>query len=148
MELSSNEGASLDAEKTLRFPLGLPGFEGLSSFTLVHEAERETPIVYGLLSTEDPAVQLPVATAEALGVNYEISLSDEECALLELEDPAHVAVLLVLYRSPDRETTTDPADRSTIRAGFMSPLIINTAARIGLQKILNQVERRVTIKAS
>jgi flagellar assembly factor FliW len=150
MELSSNEGAALDEHKILRFPQGIPGFDGLSSFTLVHEAGRETPMVYALLSTDDPTVQLPVATADALGVNYEITLSDEECELLQLEDAAQVAVLLILFRSPDGDTEDTPGDqdRSAIRAGFMSPLIINTEHRIGLQKILNRVERRVTIQAS
>lgn len=150
MELSSNDGAALDEDKILLFPQGIPGFDGLISFTLVHEAGRETPIVHALLSTEDPSVQLPVATAEALGVNYEITLSDEECELLKLEDPTQVAVLLILFRSPDGDTAgvSDAQDRSEIRAGFMSPLIINTEHRIGLQKTLNRVEHRVTIQAS
>jgi len=150
MELSSTEGASLDPEKTLHFPRGIPGFEDLNTFSLMHEADREQPIVYWLVATEDAEVQLPVATADALGVNYEITLDDDECALLELADPAQVAVLLILFRSPEGDATaaSDGQDRSQIRAGFLSPLIINTESRIGLQKVLNRVERRVTIQAS
>lgn len=149
MELSSTESVEVGQDKELTFPRGIPGFEDLTRYQLVHEAEEATPIVYGLRSLEEETVMLSVTTADALGVNYEITLSDEECELLELGDPADVAVLVVLYRARETDAQLDPAvDRGAIRAGFLSPLIINVSRRLGLQKVLNKVERRVTIQAS
>jgi flagellar assembly factor FliW len=34
-----------------------------------------------------------------------------------------------------------------MNANFMAPLLINTQARIGLQKVLGRTERKITIKA-
>lgn len=142
MQVSTGENGESNAqpENTLQFPEGIPGFETQKSFRLIHDAEQEKPSVHYLQAVDDPDVQLPVVDPRSLQVDYEITLSDEECELLQLEDPADCAVLLVLFRGGDDR-------QSGIRANFLGPLLINTTSRIGMQKILNAVERNVTIRA-
>lgn len=135
----SSDNALEAPDNLLEFPRGLPGFEAHRRFRLLHEAGNDTPAVYWLQSVDDPEVQLSVTDPATLQVNYEITLSDDESALLGLDTPADCAVLVVLYRE----------DRNhTIRASFLAPLLINTDQRIGLQKVLNRVAGTVTIRAT
>ena len=84
-------------------------------------------------------MQFPVVNPDAYQVNYEFVLSDAEAAMLELEDPADVAVLVTLAQTGNKD--------AGIHANFMGPIILNTAKRIGLQKHLNQVSGSVVIRA-
>jgi len=136
---TESQEQQLEEQKVIEFPRGLPGFEEERRFRLMHDSDSEAPRVHWLQSVEDSGVQLSVADPASLQVNYEIALSDEENSLLKLEAPEHCAVLVVLYRT-DGE--------SAIRANFLAPLLINTQRRIGMQKVLNAVEREVTIRSS
>lgn len=133
------EAQDVEAERVIEFPRGLPGFEAHSRFRLFHDAASAAPSVFWLRSESDPEVQFSVADPATLQVNYEISLSDDESALLQLDNAEDCTLLLILSRD---------AGSDGIRAHFLAPLLINTRARLGLQKVLNTVERSVTIRAT
>ncbi|TJZ69785.1 flagellar assembly protein FliW [Chitiniphilus eburneus] len=116
----------VDPNTVLTFPLGLPGFEPCTRFKLLHE-DKPQPKILWLQSLDEPALAFSVVTSELLGVNYQIQLSDEECELLQLEEPDDVTLLLVLARPPEE------GDRP-ISANTQAPLIINSKSRLGLQK--------------
>ena len=59
----------------LDFPKGLPGFEELHQFVLLHD-EDNTSVFY-LQSTEDPAIRLPLSSPHWFKVDYEIGLVNE-----------------------------------------------------------------------
>lgn len=128
----------VDPDTVLTFPQGLPGFENLTRFTLLHEEGATT--IFWLQSVEDPDVQFSVTDPNSFRVNYQVTLQDDETALLELTDVADAAVMVML----SRDEATDP---SGIKANFMAPLVINTKSRKGLQKALNQIEGFVNIVA-
>ena len=128
----------IDPQSVIHFANGLPGFEELKAFKLFHE-EGKTTLFY-LQSLDDTAVQLPLVDPDHFQVNYEITLSDEELAQLQLENAEDATVLVTVSRAGDPQ-------EGPLHANFMGPIIINTKARTGLQKALNHVSGTVVIKA-
>ena len=127
----------IDPSSVISFPRGLAGFEDLHQFTLFHEEGK--PTVFYLQAIEDPDVQFPVVNPDSYQVNYECVLTDDEAAVLQLDDPHDVAVLVTLAQGGGQD--------GGIHANFMGPILLNTAKRIGLQKHLNQVSGSVVIRA-
>ena len=124
-------------ERVLTFPAGLPGFEACRQFALLHAEGNDAPQLFMLQSLDDADVGFTVTTPDILGLNYEFALSDAEVDDLQLTDPADVSVLLIVRRDGD----------NPVHANVMAPLVINTATRRGLQKIIGKVDASVTLKA-
>jgi len=139
MQINTQFGLQeINPESIINFPDGLPGFEDLKQFKLFHEEGVET--LFYMQSLDDAEVQLPLVDPDHFQVNYEISLSDDEMAKLQLDDPADATVLVTVAK------TDDTADNG-LHANFMGPIVINTKARTGLQKALNQIRGTVLIRA-
>ncbi|KPC52942.1 flagellar assembly protein FliW [Amantichitinum ursilacus] len=118
----------IDPANELTFPLGLPGFETFTRFVLLHE-DKPNPTVRWLQSLDDTSVALSVVPASDLGLDYQIVLTDEEVALLQLERQEDVQLLLIL----SRRNTHNGLD-GAIAANTFAPVILNVAARRGFQK--------------
>lgn len=129
----------VDPDTILSFPRGLPGFEQHTRFALIHEVgdTAEVPTSYTLQSLDDPMVAFQIVDPAAFGFNYELEISDDESALLQVASPDDLAVMIALLR---RE---DPSKQ--IEANFRAPMIINTATRIGLQKVINRLRPNITL---
>ena len=139
MQINTRFGLlDIDPDSVIEFPAGLPGFEDLKQFLLLHEEGANT--LFYLQSVEDPSIQLPLVDPDHFQVNYEITLSDEEMAQLRLEDAKDATVLVTVSRS---NSTEDDG----LHANFMGPIILNTKARTGMQKALNRILGSVVIKA-
>jgi flagellar assembly factor FliW len=140
MEIDTRYGRQQVSESSLlTFPEGIPGFETLQQFTLLHEEHNGN--LHFLQSTTDAEVRLPVVTPDACKIDFRIELTDEECATLEIETGDDVLILLVLSEE-ERDIGTG------IRVNLMGPIIVNARSRKGLQKILNKVDGAVVIEAS
>ncbi len=143
MKLETAESqSSASSEGPIVFPEGLPGFGGMQRFSLFHEVDQ--PTLLFMQSEVDPDLRFTVTDPALLKVQYEITLSDEECGLLQLDNPEDIAILVLLYSREDENGL--PSDKN-INANFLGPLVINVKARIGIQKVLTQVEDFVTIRA-
>lgn len=140
MKITSPVVGEMDvsADRVITFPSGLPGFEQCHQFTLVHAAGNDTPQLFLLQCLDDAEVVFTVTTPDVLGLNYEFNLNDEEVDALRLGSAEDAAVLLMV----SRET-----DAAPIRANVMAPLVVNTASRHGVQKIIGKVDTSVTLKA-
>ncbi|WP_374246008.1 flagellar assembly protein FliW [Zoogloea sp.] len=128
----------VSADRVIDFPSGLPGFENCRQFTLVHTADHDAPRLFLLQCLDDPQVAFTVTTPDILGLNYEFTLSDDDVAALQLGSADDASVLLIVSRGD----ATAP-----VRANVMAPLVLNTATRRGLQKIIGKVDASVTLKA-
>lgn len=128
----------VNPEQVIEFPQGLCGLEECKKFMLVHESEGGDPASFTLQSIDDPAVALQIVDPHALGFSYELALDDEEVKSIELDDPSHLAVMLVLLKPEDA------ADKA-INANLRAPLLINTRSRRGMQKVLTKVRPNVVI---
>jgi flagellar assembly factor FliW len=127
----------ISPEKVINFPNGLVGFESCKNFMIAHE-ESETPRVsYTLQSLDDPTLALQIIDPATLGFHYELALTDAENDLLQSPAPEDVSVMLILFKSE--------AEGKAISPSLRAPLIINTKARVGLQKIMEKINSNITL---
>jgi flagellar assembly factor FliW len=134
------KNVQVDPDTLFTFPNGMAGFEDYKRFKLFHEEGGGT--VFWLQSVDDAKVAFPVVAPDALAVAYEIELSDEDCALLQLADPADpadVAVVVVVYRNA--------LEDKQLAANTRSPVILNLKTRLGIQKILQEVQPNLVYRA-
>lgn len=140
MEINTEFGKQeIDPESVITLPRGMAGFEDLTDYKLFHEEGK--PTVFWLQSTADPGVRFPVTDPALLNVAYEVMLSDDEEALLQVSDPQDLAILVTLAKG-EGET-----EGKGIHTNLLGPIFINMRTRIGLQKLLNDVESAVVIRA-
>ena len=127
---------TIDPSTIINFPNGIPGFEDQTRFKLFHQ-EGDNPLVFWLHSLDDEALVFSVAQPSIFNINYNFALNDAEEAMLGIEDPADTLVLIILHK--------DESDQPTVKGAMKSPLVINAAKRIGLQKVLTEVEQSITL---
>ena len=134
------KNVTIDPETLFTFPEGIAGFEGCKRFKLFHEeGQGAATKVFWLQSVDDAEVMFPIVAPEALDIEYQIELSDDDCALIGLHAPDDVAVVLVVYR--------DQAAGGKIAANTRSPVILNLNTRKGMQKILQDVHPTLLYRA-
>lgn len=140
MKIESPRFGTLEIEpsKVIDFPHGLPGFEDCRRFTLFHP-EGEDPKYFILQSLDDAALAFFIADPARFGFSYEISLSDDEMKTLELSDPAGMAVAVIL---------TKPDDEGPLTANLNAPLVLNLAARRGIQHVFAELKYAVRPEAA
>ena len=140
MRIESPRYGSIEvqADRIIEFPRGLPGFEELRRFTLFHP-EGEEPAYFILQSVDAPEVAFHVTDPARFGFEYRVALSTDETALLALESPDDAAVVVMLLRDRDSEGREGP-----LRANLKAPLVLNVAARRGLQHVFERLDFQVT----
>lgn len=119
----------VDESTVITFPLGLPGFEHCSRFKLLHE-EGPEPKVMWLQSLDDTDLFFSVVEASRLGVNYNITLTDEEVTLLGHPSAEELLLLLTLAKPQGRP----------LKANTQSPILLNPEARLAIQKVALRAE--------
>jgi flagellar assembly factor FliW len=135
------KNVQVDPVTLFTFPKGLAGFENCKRFKLFHEEGGGT--VFWLQSVEDTSVAFPIVSPDAIDVAYEIELSDEDCALIGVEDVSDVVIVVIVYR----EETGKGPDGGQIAANTLSPVILNLKTRTGMQKILQEVHPSLVYRA-
>lgn len=138
MRIDSPRFGTLEVEpsKVIEFPRGMPGFEDLHRFTLLHPdgegdggAASAGPTYFILQSLDDPTVAFHIADPARFGFNYEIMLSDEDAAMIKLADPAAAAVVVILVKESG----------GGVRANLNAPLVINLEERLGVQHLFTRL---------
>jgi flagellar assembly factor FliW len=125
-------------DSIITFPDGLPAFEHCRRFALVHEREASsTPTSYTLQSVDDPSVAFQIADPTVYGFHYELELTDDETAKLEVTSSDQVTVMLMLFRRDDRN--------GPIEANLRAPVLINTRTRLAMQKVIVRVHPNLTL---
>lgn len=147
MKIKSPEFGTVEVadDRIIEFPAGLPGFEQCHRFALVHEEGGEAE-VFLLQSADDPEVAFSVTAPARLGVNLEFALSDDDMALLKLDkaDRADDVAVVIIIRS-QKAAEAGPAGAG-LSANFMAPLVINTRARVGMQKVISRLGCEITLR--
>ena len=138
--IDSPRFGSLEVEpsRVIEFPVGMAGFEDCTRFSLFHPTD-ETPRYFILQSLDDPSVAFHIADPADFGFNFDIELSDEEIALLQMTDSADLAVVVILTKGDAR---------SPLRANLNAPLVINLASRRGLQHVFSKLHFDITPKGA
>ena len=125
-------------EKVITFPNGLVGFENNQRFMLAHEVENGQPSSFTLQSLDDATLAFQIVDPTTIGFNYELVLTDVENALLQTPEAEDVAVMQVLFKK-------DGEGNAALCPNLRAPLIINTKARVGLQKVMERMNSNVTL---
>lgn len=114
-------------EHVIGFPLGLPGFEGEKRFILI-ETEEGSPFFF-LQSTQTPDLAFIVANPRTFFSDYELHISAETLALLEVEQEEEMSIFVMLSVPEDFRQTT---------ANLLAPILINLKLNRGVQSIPQQ----------
>ena len=117
----------VEDERLLTFPEGIPGFEELTRFALLHDENMEP--FFWLQSLDQPEVAVIVVDPFLFFPDYAPLLLEEYLEILGLEDPADVSLLTI---------TTIPDDVSKITTNLAAPIAIHNDNRIGVQAILDR----------
>lgn len=125
-------------EKVITFPNGLVGFEDSKRYMLVHEEGAKQPTTFTLQSLDDPALAFQLVDPSALGFGYELALSDVETALLESPAVDELVVMQVMFKK-------ESDGKAQLTPNLRAPLLINTRARVGLQKVMEVMQPNVTL---
>jgi len=131
------KNVAIDPATLFSFPEGIAGFEQCQRFKLFHEEGKAT--VFWLQCVDDAAVMFPIVAPEALDIEYEIELSDADCALIDVRALEDIAVVVIVYRNE--------VDGGKIAANTRSPIILNLKSRKGMQKILHDVHPTLLYRA-
>ena len=130
MKIQTTRFGELEIEdsKLVTFPFGLPGFENLSSWCILHP-EGDIDISW-FQSTEDPSVALLTANPDALFPDYDIEVNERDLA------PIGVKIQETDESGPDialRVVVTVNGENQDLTANLRAPILINTATQQGLQ---------------
>ena len=127
----------------LSFPIGLPGLEFARSF-LLRPLGASGPNVFGLLSTaeavefgaepEPRTITLVVAAPGLLWPDYSVEVDETTRAMLELEEEADAAALVIV-------NLREPLAAST--ANLFAPIVVNRRLRIASQVVPIRTEEEV-----
>jgi len=122
----------VDAQKVIAFPRGLYGFEAMQRFLLL--PHDDDGVFFWLQAVDDGALAMLVTNPFVFFPDYAVNLADADAAELRADQPQAVSVftILTILRQPERVT-----------ANLLGPVVINAAARIGMQVAL-QEERYTT----
>lgn len=138
---------NVDPSQVITFPRGIPGFENSTKWMLFHEVDEHGNwsgggVVVYLQSLDDGDIALPLTDPTLFGFNFDLVLSDSEVAELQFEDPSDVLVLTTLSVRGASGNVQHPA-MTDMYANISAPILINTKARIGMQKMLVARDSRV-----
>ncbi len=128
----------VNPDTIITFPKGIPGFEDQTRFKLFHQDGSE--IVFWLQGVDSDELTLSVASPAHFNINYNFVLSDDEQKLLQADNSDELLILLVLHKEEG-----EGAGKPTIKGSIKSPLVINSSKRIGLQKVLVNIEQSITL---
>ena len=116
-------------EDIIEIPGGILGFPEYKRFCLVDPAD-DTLILW-LQSLENPETAFPVLEPKIFRPEYAVRLSASELRELKLENVNRSAVFSIL---------TIPAEVTQMTANLKAPIVINLAARVAKQVVLQENE--------
>lgn len=124
-------------ETVITFPSGLiklEGYEHCTSYHLFHD-ESGNRVLHYLQSLDDPELSFTLVDPSLLNVDYDLALSDEESAALNVDEGDEVTILLMVYRALNVSESDEVTSSDQIKAQTQSPLILNINKRLGIQKV-------------
>ena len=113
----------VSADKTIRFPRGLIGFESLRDFALV-EFKPGTPFHF-LQSMEIPGMGMMLADPFSFLPDYQIRLAAVEERLLKVKSIRDLVILV--------SVTVPKGDPQGSTLNLTGPICVNVQERLGLQ---------------
>lgn len=120
---------TIEEDQLITFPQGLPGFEDLRRFILVHPDEQ-LPFSY-LQSAEEEALSFILTDPYLFEPSYEFQLPDSAVSELEIESEQDVLVRAIV-------TIKDKVEDATMN--LLAPVVFNVRRRLAKQVILHDTD--------
>ena len=114
-------------ENILDFEEGILGFEDIHKFGIINSEDPESPFSW-IQAIEKPELAFALVDPFAIKKDYDFELRDENASVLEIEDPADIAVFAIVVI---------PEDTKKISMNLKAPIIVNTNNKKAAQIILN-----------
>lgn len=127
----------IDPQSVITFPQGISPFDNCLRYKLFHEEGKES--VFWLQSLDDPDLMFSVTDPELLKLSYDVTLTEEEQKLLDIAPDDELKLSVIVYKEGG-----NAADAMKVNA--RAPIVINASKRLGLQKLLQELETSVSIK--
>lgn len=125
----------IEEKNVISFEHGLPGFNTLHDFALL-PVEGNEALNY-LQSMQEANVCFILMNPFVIIEDYEINISEEAVADLEIEKPGDICLYSILTITENIKDTT---------ANLTAPIIINTVNNKAMQEILNDSRYGVKYK--
>ncbi len=110
----------------LVFPNGLPGFEGEHRFTLVEDASH-SPLL-SLESETTPDLRFYALPVSAIDPHYDLQLSPEDLAILEVEQvPGEDGILCLAILAA--------LENGPFSANLLAPVVVNCTRKLAVQAV-------------
>lgn len=114
----------VDPSIVLSFPQGMIGFPQHRDYVLIKQ--REDSVFLWLHSLSDPSLAFPVVIPWAFYWDYEVKLSDDDLAAIEVSNASQISIMCVVNVGSD-------VRKGTIN--LFSPIVINNDTREAKQVI-------------
>ncbi len=122
-------------DDVITFPAGIPGFEDIREFALVH-LDEYAPFDW-LISTDKSNLRFAIINPMLFKPDYSPNIIKEQLDNLEIEKPEDILLYtLVTIKEDPREST----------ANLIGPVIINKTKRIGKQIIIDDEKYSTKVK--
>ena len=115
-------------ETIIRLPSGMIGFPQLERYAIIKQ--REDSVFMWLHSLDEPGLAFPVVLPWVFYWDYEVKLSDDDMAAINVERADQISIYCVVNVGED-------VRRATIN--LFSPLVVNNAERLARQ-VINTAE--------
>ncbi len=119
----------VERENIVSLPLGLLGFEDTKRYVLLSEP-GDAPFFW-LQVVDNPHLAFLVLSPFEVLPDYEMELSDEDAAFLELSSPADALVYNIVTLHPDGPATIN----------LKGPIVLNRVTLTGKQVVLANASR-------
>jgi flagellar assembly factor FliW len=130
---------TIDSDKILTFPRGIPGFEKYTTYIVYHKEENHIN-AFWLESCDEPKVTFTLVDPGQYGLNYELELTEEERNLLQAEKAEELGIFMALSKKENGGNSA-PA----LNANIAGPFIINPRTQLGLQKVIYRSHLKTVI---
>lgn len=114
-------------ENVIHFQEGLPGFEKVKEYVVIHNEDQESPF-HWLQSVDQPSLAFVIVNPFEIKKDYEIDLDDTMLKSIEVRNQKDMAVFSIVVV---------PDEMSKMSMNLKAPVIINPKAKKGMQVILD-----------
>jgi len=128
---NAGQHLTIDLEKIVTFPQGIPGFEKYTTYRVYHKEENDFH-AFWLESCDQPGITFTIVDPVQYGLGYTLELTEEERHLLQAEGAEELGIFMML--SKKEEGGSSPA----LNANIAGPIVINPRTRLGLQKLIRR----------
>ncbi|WHH61516.1 flagellar assembly protein FliW [Petroclostridium sp. X23] len=118
----------IDEKNIIDFPEGIPGFEQIKKFIVIHSEDETLPFSW-LQGVDMPELAFVIIDPRLITPNYVIDIDDSEIEVLEIKDTAKVNIYSIVVV---------PEELAKMTANLKAPVLINADNNKGKQVVMEK----------